>query len=284
LSGFRAGGAGGFRPNPGNYTKPASSSNRFQAPDVDAVLRCRSRETDYNAQAELPGSDGKPPAPPAVNPDTDCPSSVARNCRLRFQHSRIPNCVFQLLKKQYSRYTPEMVERITGISKEQFLKAPTSTLGSQRRRHEEGQHHHLRRRLDPSLIWNANHPHRGHPATVMATSVARARRQCSSRALQHSGRHGYGRSFDSLPGYLKCRRCDASFADWMKRITPTSSKPPRGNSFNYYSNTPKFVSASFKALYGDAATKQNGWAFDYLPKVDQTTLGCRCGTTCTTDL
>src|SRR5438034_1319377 len=34
-----------------------------------------------------------------------------------------PNCVFQLLKKHYSRYTPEMVERITGITKEQFLKA-----------------------------------------------------------------------------------------------------------------------------------------------------------------
>jgi len=34
-----------------------------------------------------------------------------------------PNCVFQLLKKHYSRYTPEMVERITGIPKDQFLKA-----------------------------------------------------------------------------------------------------------------------------------------------------------------
>src|SRR6202049_926105 len=34
-----------------------------------------------------------------------------------------PNCVFQLLKKHYSRYTPEMIERITGIPKEQFLKA-----------------------------------------------------------------------------------------------------------------------------------------------------------------
>src|SRR5260370_38527871 len=34
-----------------------------------------------------------------------------------------PNCVFQLLKKHYSRYPPEMVERITGIPKEQFLKA-----------------------------------------------------------------------------------------------------------------------------------------------------------------
>src|SRR6202047_1010398 len=34
-----------------------------------------------------------------------------------------PDCVYQLLRKHYSRYTPEMVERITGIPKEQFLKA-----------------------------------------------------------------------------------------------------------------------------------------------------------------
>src|SRR5579872_5075233 len=39
---------------------------------------------------------------------------------LALQH---PRCVFQLLKKQYSRYTPEMVERITGIPRDQFLKA-----------------------------------------------------------------------------------------------------------------------------------------------------------------
>src|SRR5205814_7931311 len=32
-----------------------------------------------------------------------------------------PNSVFQLLKKHYSRYTPEMVAGITGIPKEQFL-------------------------------------------------------------------------------------------------------------------------------------------------------------------
>jgi len=31
--------------------------------------------------------------------------------------------VFQLMKKQYERYTPEMVERITGIPQDQFLKA-----------------------------------------------------------------------------------------------------------------------------------------------------------------
>src|SRR5437588_10351324 len=46
------------------------------------------------------------------------PAKIAYD--LTMQH---PRCVFQLLKKQYSRYTPEMVERITGIPKDQFLKA-----------------------------------------------------------------------------------------------------------------------------------------------------------------
>jgi len=62
---------------------------------------------------------------------------------------------------------------------------------------------------------------------------------------------------------------DASFADWMKRLTPKPAKPAQWDSFNYYGNTPKFAVSFLKALYGDAATKQNGWAFDYLPKVDR---------------
>ena len=48
------------------------------------------------------------------------PADVAYD--LTLQH---PRCVFQLLKQQYSRYTPEMVERITGIPKDQFLRPPT---------------------------------------------------------------------------------------------------------------------------------------------------------------
>src|SRR5262245_60084917 len=46
------------------------------------------------------------------------PATVAFDPTL--QHTR---SVFQLLKQQYSRYTPELVERITGIPKDQFLKA-----------------------------------------------------------------------------------------------------------------------------------------------------------------
>ena len=55
----------------------------------------------------------------------------------------------------------------------------------------------------------------------------------------------------------------------MKRITPTASKPAPWDSFNYWSNTPKFAVSYLKALYGDAATKENDFAFNYMPKVDR---------------
>ena len=41
------------------------------------------------------------------------------------------------------------------------------------------------------------------------------------------------------------------------------------DSFNYWSNTPKFVVSLLKAFYGDAATKENDFAFNYLPKIDR---------------
>ena len=49
------------------------------------------------------------------------PASVAYD--LTLQH---PRCVFQLLKQHYSRYTPEMVERITGVPKAEFPRRRTS--------------------------------------------------------------------------------------------------------------------------------------------------------------
>jgi formate dehydrogenase major subunit len=32
-----------------------------------------------------------------------------------------PRCVFQVLKRHYARYTPEMVERMCGVSQADFL-------------------------------------------------------------------------------------------------------------------------------------------------------------------
>jgi formate dehydrogenase major subunit len=64
------------------------------------------------------GSSGSKPGGTTQHVPPALPANVAYDPSL--QH---PRCVFQLLKQQYSRYTPEMVERITGIPKDQFLKA-----------------------------------------------------------------------------------------------------------------------------------------------------------------
>ena len=71
------------------------------------------------AAAGASGTHRNVPGKPGVQRRTPAlPPNVAYD--LTLQH---PRCVFQLMKQQYSRYTPEMVERITGIPKEQYLKA-----------------------------------------------------------------------------------------------------------------------------------------------------------------
>ncbi len=46
-------------------------------------------------------------------------------------------------------------------------------------------------------------------------------------------------------------------------------KPLRPNQLSYWQNTPKFFVSFMKAWWGDAATAQNNWAYDYLPKLDK---------------
>ena len=96
---------------------------------VDLELRGRRRLTARCSSRHLSAAPGQAAAKSAglTVQDRDAaapaplpalPPKVAYD--LTLQH---PRCVFQLLKQQYSRYTPEMVERITGIPKDQFLKA-----------------------------------------------------------------------------------------------------------------------------------------------------------------
>jgi len=183
-----------------------------------------------------------------------------------------PRCVFQLLRQQYSRYTPEMVERITGIAKEQFLKAAdlfTSirTNGDMKKvatimyavgwtQHSFGTQIIRTAAILQLLLGNVGRAGggvnalRGHSNIQGATDMAGL--------------------FDSLPGYLKAPiPTDIDFKTYMARVTPSASKPAPWDSFNYYSNTSKFTVSLLKALYGDAAKKENDWAFHYLPKVDR---------------
>jgi formate dehydrogenase major subunit len=246
----------------------------FKLPDVDGLFSGfdAEKQTYNRASWNYQGAGGKAPVPSEAKPGMP-PALPALPGTVDFDPTlQNPNCVFQLLKKHYSRYTPEMVERITGIPKEQFLKA--ADLYTSVRKDGD-------MKKVSTIIYAVGWTHHSFGTQIIRTAAILqllmgnvGRAGGGVNALRgHSNIQGatdMAGLFDSLPGYLKVPTpADASFADWMQRITPTSSKPAAWDSYNYYSNTPKFTVSLLKAFYGDAATKQNGWAFDYLPKVDR---------------
>ena len=198
-----------------------------------------------------------PPLPPKVAYD------------LTLQH---PRCVYQLLKQQYSRYTPEMVERITGIPKDQFLKA--ADLFTSVRKDGD-------LKKVATIMYAVGWTQHSFGTQIIRTAAILqlllgnvGRAGGGVNALRgHSNIQGatdMGGVFDSLPGYLKVPTpADTGLAAYLKRTTPTSSKPAPWDSFNYWSNTPKFAVSYLKSQFGDAATKENDFAFDYMPKVDR---------------
>jgi formate dehydrogenase major subunit len=225
------------------------------------------QESSDKSGKPAPEKAAKPPAPGAPPVPAVLPPNVAYD--LTLEH---PQCVLQLLKKQYSRYTPEMVERITGIPKDQFLKAAdlfTSIRkdGSTKKvatviyavgwtQHTFGTQNIRTAAMLQLLMGNIGRAGggmnalRGHSNIQGATDMAGI--------------------FDNLPGYQKVPTpADTDHAAYLKRVTPTTSKPGVWDSLNYWGNTPKFNVSMLKTFYGDAATKQNEFAFNFLPKVDR---------------
>jgi len=195
------------------------------------------------------------------------PGKVAYD--LTLQH---PRCVFQLLKQQYSRYTPEMVERITGIPKDQFLKAADLFTSIRK----DGDMTKV-----ATILYAVGWTQHSFGTQIIRTAAMLqlllgnvGRAGGGVNALRgHSNIQGatdMGGVFDIWPGYLKVPNpTDTDLATYLKRITPTSSKPDPWDSFNYWSNTPKFVVSQLKSFFGDAATKQNDYGFNWLPKIDR---------------
>ncbi len=211
-------------------------------------------------KSAAPAKAGSPPPAPRL------PENVAYDLTLQN-----PRCVFQLLRKQYSRYTPEMVERITGVPGDQFLKV--AELFTSVRKDGD-------MKKVASIIYAV-----GWTQHTFGTQIIRAAAMLQL-LLGNVGRAGGGVNalrghaniqgatdmagiYEILPGYLKMPNpTDTDFNKYIERITPKASKPHIWDSYNYWSNTPKFAVSYMKAMYGDAATKQTDWAFHYLPKIN----------------
>ena len=201
-------------------------------------------------------------APPALPPNVAFDTSLEN-----------PRCVYQLLKQQYSRYTPEMVERITGIPKDQFLKAADLFTS-------------IRKDGDTKKVGTIIYAV-GWTQHTFGTQIIRTAAMLQL-LLGNVGRAGGGVNalrghsniqgatdiagiFDNLPGYLK--------------VPNPADKDFDGVDEAHHSHVVQAQRMGFVELLVEHAevrrfapesrctatrpTKENDWAFDYLPKVDR---------------
>ncbi len=176
-----------------------------------------------------------------------------------------PNCVFQILKRHFARYTPEKVCAITGTPKETFLEvcrtfASTGRVGRAgtilyamgTTQHTYGAQNIRAYCILQLLLGNIGVAGGGINAMRGESNVQGSTDHCLL--------------FHILPGYLKVfQNKDTSLASYLERVTPKSNDP---RSLNWWKNTPKYIVSLLKAWYGDSAKKSNDFGFHYLPKIE----------------
>jgi formate dehydrogenase major subunit len=190
--------------------------------------------------------------------------SVIRSLRKpaapRDETLRNPRCVFQVVKRHFSRYTPEMVEAVTGCPKDTFLKVAETILENSGRdrttawayavgwtQHTYGPQMIGCCALLQLLLGNIGRPGggimalRGHASIQGSTDVP---------TLYHSI-HGYM----PAPSALKDHRT-------LREYLATE-----GMATGYWANMPKFLVSYLKSMYGDAATPGNQFGYDWHPKI-----------------
>ncbi len=180
-----------------------------------------------------------------------------------------PNCVLQLLKKHYSRYTLEMVSSITGCPTdklEEVYKVVGSTGAGDRTctelyamgwtQHTVGTQNIRCMTIVQQLLGNMGVPGGGINAMRGESNV--------------QGSTDFGLLFHILPGYLRTPvATDASFKAYSESLVPKTAEPL---SMNWMKNYPKYTASLLRAFYG-----LNGGSletqFSWLPKTD---VGMNC--------
>ncbi|RXF74973.1 formate dehydrogenase-N subunit alpha [Hansschlegelia zhihuaiae] len=178
-----------------------------------------------------------------------------------------PNCVFQLMKKHFAIYTPEMVERICGSPKDKFLKVaemiascstPTKTMTSMYAlgwtQHSKGSQNIRAMAMVQLLLGNIG---------VRGGGMNALRGHSNIQGLTDLGLMS-----NLIPGYLTLPT--EKEPDFNAYMSSRGFKPLRPGQMSYWQNYKKFFVSFQKSMWGEAATAENNWAYDYLPKLDVT--------------
>ncbi|TCT19437.1 formate dehydrogenase-N subunit alpha [Thiobaca trueperi] len=178
-----------------------------------------------------------------------------------------PRCVWNLLKAHYARYTPEVVNDLTGTPTEDFLtvcellgetsapnKVATVLYALGWTEHTVGTQNIRSMAIIQLLLGNIGmagggiNALRGHANVQGITDI--------------------GLLSTNLPGYMSLpnEKNHPTFADYIAKVTPA---PLRDGQLNYWSNTSRFFVSQMKWFWGDKATRDNDWGYDWLPKWDK---------------
>ena len=197
---------------------------------------------------------------PSGPPFQDLVRSLLKPAPQRDDTLQDPRCVFQIVKRHFSRYTPEMVERVSGCPRDSFLRVAETILansGADRTtsfayavawtQHTNGPQIIGCCALLQLLLGNFGRPGagimalRGHASIQGSTDVP---------TLYHSI-HGY------MPHPTALKKHD-TLRDYLSTETlPTG----------YWANMPNFVVSYLKSMYGDSATVENNFGYDWHPKI-----------------
>jgi formate dehydrogenase major subunit len=172
-----------------------------------------------------------------------------------------PHCVYQILKRHFARYTPEVVEAVCGVPPgkfEEVCRAWTENSGRERTtalvyavgwtQHSVGVQYIRTGAIIQLLLGNIGRPGggvmamRGHANIQGATDVPTL--------------------FNLLPGYLPMpyHAKHETFRQWIDSIRHPGQK-------GFWSDAEAYAVSLLKAYWGQAATAQNDYCYDHLPRM-----------------
>jgi formate dehydrogenase major subunit len=170
-----------------------------------------------------------------------------------------PRCVLQVLKRHFARYTPELVEQVSGVTPEQFdrvCRLVTDNSGKDRTtafvyslgwtQHTVGVQYIRTAAILQSLLGNMGRPGggilalRGHASIQGSTDIPTL--------------------FDLLPGYLPMPYADGN-SDLDAYVAAESVQN------GFWAHTREYLVSLLKAWWGDAATPDNDFCYGYLPRL-----------------
>ena len=170
-----------------------------------------------------------------------------------------PRCVFQLLKRHFARYTPELVEEVCGVPRELFLEVAEALCANSGRERTSafayavGWTHHANgvqfirtAAIVQLLLGNMGRPGggimalRGHASIQGSTDIPTL--------------------YNLLPGYLPMpiAGVHGSLEEYLDDV-----RLPAG----FWGRSDTYMVSLLKAWFGDRATADNGFCFDHLPKL-----------------